>query len=211
MKVTSINDYIKRHPNSHSMFRGEGRSAERLYESALPKSNQDNSVCVNNNVQNKSVTKTADLKSSGFFSAKNPSFGCAPVVKAPEQMGKFADWIVKTPIAHKFLKLAGKNPAVFEATAALVVAGALRPATIMALPASKADKEKNKKAASHSISSGLIGLASSILLFQPVTAALKKIDEIEEEKYLLDRKQKSRKQFQKIIEDYSKIAFTQKN
>lgn len=55
-------------------------------------------------------------------------------------------------------------------------------------------------------------LASENVMREASTSeSLKKIDEIEEEKYLLDRKQKSRKQFQKIIEDYSKIAFTQKN
>ena len=184
MKVSSIN-YIKRHPNSHSMFRGEGKVEEQLYRSALPNSKQEVYTSAIE-LQNKTVNKTA-LKSGGFFNAKNsPSFGCAPA-QAPKQMGKLANWVTDSPLAHKFLELAGKNPAVFEAAAALIVTGALRPATIMALPASRADKEKNKKAAAHSISSGLIGLTTSVLLFQPIVAALNKLDK-NPKKYGLDTK-----------------------
>ena len=175
MKVTSIgNNYIKRHPNSHSIFRGESMCEQQL-KSDLPNSNQDKSV-LTEKIQEKSVRKTADVKSSGFFNAKNtPSFGCNPVVKAPKKMGKLATKIADSDLAHKFLKLAGKNPAVFEAVAALVVAGAVRPATIMSLPATAEDKKKNKKAAAHSISSGIIGLISTVILIQPVKDAMDKL------------------------------------
>ena len=177
MKVTSIgNNYIKRHPNSHSMFRGEGMCEQQLYKSDLPNSNQDKSVLTTELKQDKSVRKTADIKSSGFFNAKNaPAFGCAAAVKAPKKMGKFATAIADSPLAHKFLKLAGKNPAVFESLAALIVAGAIRPATIMSLPASTEDKKKNKKAAAHSISSGVIGLVSTVILFKPIKDAMDKL------------------------------------
>lgn len=186
MKITALNYDIKRHPNSISMFRGEGStSEERLYKSDSLVSIQDRTASVRKVY--KSVNKTADLKSSGFFNVKNsPSFGCASG-KAPQEMGKFAKKLADSKLVHKFLILAGKNPVVFEAIAALIVAGAIRPATIMALPASKADKEKNKKAASHSIASGVIGLVSTCILFQPIISAFTKLKD-NPEKFGLDKK-----------------------
>lgn len=189
MKITLNNYHIKHHPNSRSVFRGEGNTGEeQLYKSNLPQATKTETLCAelhNKNV-NKSVKKTADLKSSGFFNAKKtPSFGTS----MPKPPSKVATWIADSPIVHKFLKLAGKNPAVFEAVAALIVAGAVRPATIMALPASKKDKEKNKKAAAHSIASGLIGLASTCILFQPITAAMTKLKD-NPTKYGIDKNSK---------------------
>ena len=186
MKITALNNDIKRHPNSISMFRGEGStSEEQLYKSNLLKSNQDRATSTRRVY--KSVRKTAEKRPSGFFNAKNsPSFGCASG-KAPQEMGKFAKKLADSKLVQKFLTLAGKNPVVFEAIAALIVAGAIRPATIMALPASKADKEKNKKAASHSIASGTIGLVSTCILFQPFVSAVTKLKD-NPEKFGLDKK-----------------------
>jgi len=177
MKVTSISNYhIKRHPNSNSVFKGEGKNEEKFYENILPKSNQEQSALCGE-LQEKSVKKTADFKSSGFFNAKSmPSFGCSSAVsKAPKEMGKFATTLADSKVVHKFLKLAGRNPAVFESFAALIVAGAIRPITIMSLPANAEDKKKNKKAAAHSISSGVIGLVSTVILFQPIKDAMDKL------------------------------------
>lgn len=174
MKIIALNNHVKQHPNSVSMFRGESSmNEERLYKSNLPHGMQDNIVSTKKVY--KSVRKTADLKSSGFFNAKNtPSFGAKPPVK-PKELGNFGKKLADNKIVQKFLKIAGKNPVVFEAIAALIVAGLIRPATIMVLPASKADKEKNKKAAAHSIASGIIGLVSTFVLIQPFVDGVSKL------------------------------------
>ena len=83
--------------------------------------------------------------------------------------GKF----LKSKGLHKFLELANTNQAVFSAMFALGLAGVLRPATIYALPAK--NKDDNAYAAGHSISSGLIGFAASLLINAPVAKAVKNV------------------------------------
>ncbi len=75
---------------------------------------------------------------------------------------------------QKFLKLAESNQAVFEALSALLITCTLRPAAILAQN-NDSNREKNKKAASHSIASGLIGYGFAVALFSPVSDGLKKI------------------------------------
>lgn len=74
----------------------------------------------------------------------------------------------------KFIAKADSSQTIFDAIFALGITCALRPAAIMA-QSSKKTKEKDKKAASHSISSGLIGYGFSMLLFSPIKTGLDKI------------------------------------
>lgn len=73
-----------------------------------------------------------------------------------------------------FVNKAATNQAVFEALNALVITCALRPAAILAQN-NDTNREKNKKAASHSIASGIIGYGFAVALFTPVAKGLKKI------------------------------------
>ena len=75
-----------------------------------------------------------------------------------------------------FVNKAATNQAVFEALNALVITCALRPTAILAQNNDK-NREKNKKAASHSIASGIIGYGFAVALFTPVAKGLKKIKE----------------------------------
>lgn len=75
-----------------------------------------------------------------------------------------------------WLERAAKSPAVFESAYAAIVACMIRPATIIALP-SKKNKDDQKYAASHSIASGAIGFITALLIFSPIAAAVKKVEE----------------------------------
>lgn len=68
-----------------------------------------------------------------------------------------------------------------SALMSLILAGALRPATIMALPGKK-DKEDKIYASGHSIASGIIGFGFSTLLTTPLDIAVKKLFEDAKEK-----------------------------
>ena len=74
------------------------------------------------------------------------------------------------------------NSVIGQALVALVVAGGLRPATNLAM-AGKKDKEDSIYAASHAISSAVIGFVVSSIVMAPFGAAFKKIKD-NPEKYL---------------------------
>lgn len=75
---------------------------------------------------------------------------------------------------NKFVNMANVSQTIFDAFFAILLTCVLRPAAIMAQSNDK-NREKNKKAASHSISSGLIGYAFAIALFSPLTKGLNKV------------------------------------
>ena len=70
--------------------------------------------------------------------------------------------------------MADASQTIFDAVFALGITCVLRPAAIMAQSNDK-NKEKNKKAASHSISSGLIGYGFAVALFSPIKKGLNKL------------------------------------
>lgn len=73
-----------------------------------------------------------------------------------------------------FINKAANNQTVFDALFALGINCGIRPAAIM-LQGGEEDYHKNKKAASHSITSGLVGYAMAVVLFTPISNALKLI------------------------------------
>lgn len=88
---------------------------------------------------------------------------------------KFFDKIARSKTAEKILGYFDEKPVVAQSLIALGVAGLLRPATNMAM-ASKEDREDSMYAASHAISSAVIGYLASSVLMAPFNAAAKKID-----------------------------------
>lgn len=78
---------------------------------------------------------------------------------------------------HKFLKMADDNSAVFGALFALILTGIFRPAAIMALPGNKKNADDKKYAAAHSIASGVISYGISLIISQPLSKAIGKIEE----------------------------------
>ena len=95
---------------------------------------------------------------------------------------KFFDKVAKSKIAENVLGYFSDKPVVAQSLIALGVAGVLRPATNIAM-AGKDDREDSMYAASHAISSAVIGYIASSVLMAPFNAAAKKIDK-EPAKYL---------------------------
>ena len=77
------------------------------------------------------------------------------------------------PFLHKVANFTADNPLVAEALFALVVTCAMRPLTIMATARTEEDKEKCAYQAAKSVSTGLVGLAMSVLVGLPVAAGAK--------------------------------------
>lgn len=105
----------------------------------------------------------------GFDTAGRVSFSGAPT----KTVETFAEKFVKHPWFEKFCKMADENSAVTEAVGALFITCFMRPAAIMAMP--QKDVDKNRKAASHSIASGITGLVFAKIAYEPFSAAMKKI------------------------------------
>ena len=108
-----------------------------------------------------------------------------------EAAHKVIDKIVKNKGFRWFCDLAQKNSAVAEAVGALFITCVMRPLAIMSMP--QKDIDKNRKAASHSIASGVTGLIFAKIAYQPFSSAMKKIfDSIKEgnpSKYLGEKAQ----------------------
>ncbi len=75
---------------------------------------------------------------------------------------------------NKFINMANVSQTIFDAIFAILLTCILRPAAIMA-QSNDNNREKNKKAASHSISSGIIGYVFAIALFSPIKTGLNKV------------------------------------
>lgn len=85
----------------------------------------------------------------------------------------FAEKVVNAKWFKSFCEMAKDNSAVAEAVGALFITCGMRPLTIMAMP--QKDVDKNRKAASHSIASGVTGLIFAKIAYEPFSAAMKKI------------------------------------
>ena len=84
--------------------------------------------------------------------------------------------ILESKAFEKVAEFAGKNPATFNAASSLIMAGVLRPAAIMALPAKDEQEQKNKGiAAAHAIASGVIGFAITSVVMAPISKGVKKV------------------------------------
>lgn len=116
---------------------------------------------------------------------KDPLKGDKLVAKVKETIDGAADAFPATEKAprlykkqwfHNFLKMADDNSAVFGALFAVVLTGIFRPAAIMALPSNKKNADDKKYAAAHSVASGIIGYGVSLIISQPLSKAIEKIE-----------------------------------
>ena len=106
----------------------------------------------------------------------NVNFSGNPAQKASEvaakNLGTF-DKMLNSKLFGNLLEYAEAHPISCNALFSLVLAGILRPATIMALPGGK-EKEKQDKinAAAHSVASGIIGFISATIIMTPFDSNL---------------------------------------
>lgn len=110
--------------------------------------------------------------------AKTISFSGLSVSKGAELLEKLNKTGVNKVANNKywlsFWKKAKENQTVFDAMFALLITCGLRPAAILA-QSNDQNRKKNEKAASHSISSGLIGFGLALAIFNPIKTGLDKL------------------------------------
>lgn len=111
----------------------------------------------------------------GYYGGSLTSFGAA--ANSYKNLGEpLCDKIFRSKNFQWLVETAEEQSVIGAALVSLVVAGGLRPATNLAM-AGKKDKEDSIYAASHAISSALIGFAVSSIVMAPFSAAFKKIKE----------------------------------
>ena len=99
---------------------------------------------------------------------------CGSFTGKSETATTFLDKILKSNWFGKFAKYSHDHNISTTALVALVLAGIMRPATIMALPGKK-DKDDKTYAAGHSMASGIIGFVFSTILTSPFDESIKKV------------------------------------
>lgn len=113
----------------------------------------------------------------GYNAANSGSFTGKSEVAATALRG-LTRWekILKSDFYAKSMGVVNDHNIASSAFMALILAGILRPATIVSLPGKKEQSTKDKiYAAAHSISSGVIGFVASVILTSPLDAAVKKV------------------------------------
>lgn len=182
---------IKLQATQSPIIRSQVKAAE-----SMPSSFKDhyghgtNSETAGSNKISHDVVKRDQFKLNNNFNtydmktAKNINFSGLSISKGSELLEK----LNKTS-AHKaannlkaFWKKAKENQTVFDAMFALLITCGLRPAAILA-QSNEQNKQKNEKAASHSISSGIIGYGLAVAIFNPIKDGLDKMSK-DPEKYL---------------------------
>lgn len=128
-----------------------------------------NAVIKQNNTVNNLNKKTAkNINFRGLLSVEQGE-------KLLKELGKTkANKIANGKYWKKFWKQAKENQTVFDAMFALLITCGLRPAAIFA-QSNDHNREKNKKAASHSIASGIIGYGFAVAIFNPIKDGLAKM------------------------------------
>lgn len=117
----------------------------------------------------------------------NVNFSGNPAQKASEVAAKnLGDKILNSKAFGSVLEYAEAHPISCNALFSLVLAGMLRPATILALPGDDKSKDDKIIAAAHSVASGIIGFISATIVMSPFDAAMKKVKN-DPAKYLGDK------------------------
>lgn len=125
---------------------------------------------------------------------------CGSFTGKSEAATSFVDKVMKSNLFGKFTKYSEEHNVATSALIALVLAGILRPATIMALPGDK-DKEDKIYASGHAIASGIIGFIVSTIVTSPFDESIKKIFEKDENGNRIH----GRKKFEQLNKDIEEL------
>lgn len=117
----------------------------------------------------RSKGKNVCMENRGYKASYSGSFTGKSEAATP-----FIDKILKSNWFGKFTKYSNDHNISTSALVALVLAGVMRPATIMALPGKK-DKDDKTYAAGHSMASAIIGFVFSTILTSPFDESIKKV------------------------------------
>lgn len=120
---------------------------------------------------------------------------CGSFTGKSKPAATFLDKILSSGWFGKFAKYSYEHNISTSALIALVLAGIMRPATIMALPGKK-DKEDKIYASGHAMASGIIGFAVSTAVTSPFDESIKKV---------FDQKKFARGKFKEMDEKIAKL------
>ncbi|MBO6088148.1 hypothetical protein J6P92_07400 [bacterium] len=129
---------------------------------------------------------------------------CGSFTGKSETATSFLDKILKSNWFGKFTKYSSDHNISTSALIALVLAGIMRPAAIMALPGDK-DKEDKIYASGHAMASGIIGFIFSTAVTMPLDEAVNKMFGKNGEKFA--RKNKT---FQKMSKEIADLEVLEK-
>ena len=117
-----------------------------------------------------------DKKNRGYNAAYSGSFtGKSEVAANVLNKGlSLGERIMKSDTFAKAMGVVNDHNIASSAFMALILAGILRPATILSLPGKK-DKEDKIYSSGHAVASGVIGFVASVILTSPLDAAVKKL------------------------------------
>lgn len=121
---------------------------------------------------NSTIIENAEKMSKELSADLTKKLGKEANVKVSKTAYSIAEKMKNSVKLRKMFDFAGENSVLSEAIFAVLITCGLRPAVIMASPGKGEDKEKNQYAAAHSIASGIIGLAMTLLVSQPVKNAI---------------------------------------
>ena len=110
------------------------------------------------------------------------------------------------PLLHKVANFTSDNPLIAEALFAILITCGLRPLTIMATAKTDEDKEKCSYQAAKSVSTGIVGLAMSVLVGLPIAAAAKAAQKKGAFNMPPEMKEQSKKIVKQGAESLSKLA-----
>ena len=123
---------------------------------------------------NTNVLKISNNLNISKKTVNDISFGGLPL-SGVEKITKSSVWkLFNSGWFKKFIATADSSQTIFDAIFALGITCILRPGAIM-LQSSEKTREKSKKAAAHSISSGIIGYGFAKALFSPIKTGLDKL------------------------------------
>lgn len=161
---------VNSHPKHYTSFSGlKHRNANYTHSNVLVGSLERNvnndEIKLNNQTMNKA---TAGINPSGRLSFK----GGIPVPVAKTIGEKLA----VNKVFNKFLDILSDNTLVADALIALFLTAIVRPASIYAIPTKDpVEKKKNNYQVAHSASTGVLGLATTLAVAEPIKRAVKKI------------------------------------
>jgi len=121
---------------------------------------------------------------------------CGSFTGKSKPAANFLDKILSSSWFGNFAKYSQEHNISTSALIALVLAGIMRPATIMALPGKK-DKEDKIYASGHAMASGIIGFIVSTAVTSPFDESIKKI---------FDQKKFARGKFKEMDEKIAKLT-----
>lgn len=121
---------------------------------------------------------------------------CGSFTGKSKSAATFLDKILASGWFGKFAKYSYEHNISTSALIALVLAGIMRPATIMALPGKK-DKEDKIYASGHAMASGIIGFAVSTAVTSPFDESIKKV---------FDQKKFARGKFKEMDDKIAKLT-----